>query len=580
NITDTAVAFVFDPVNDPVECHLQKMFPSPFNNDYVCLAYYMWADGKQNHWEGRPDFPVMANAAKNGMPSLFLVSVPIDLDTTTAYPLSVWLHGGGGRARQSLAGARERVNIDPARGILLAHNDRLHGYRGPSRPTSDLPSWHFGWSKNYDPFNSIMLSMDTVVNYTQRRYLWIDEWLARNFRIDTNRIHVHGHSMGAAGATALAKCYPGHYASATVFNTSCKGPQTSDGAAAYLGSFADNFPTNLKNNNNTPVRVFDIWDLYTNCSPERDLPIIRYWHGKQDVNNVNHWGPVAVENYVICDSTGSGLYGFWSEREHGINSAPDLNDHWIMGTAAILQTATDNVDFAELHYKSDISFPAFFNHRLDKKNNDPGTGLIGIDNGDGDNWGTWGGYHRWGNVVETPQLWAVAAWLESNAVFANDNSPEDFLTADLAIRRPQSFTPVTGEDIFWNVKDAATGDILQSGTTTVQTDDLVVIPQIAVFRESIRKVLISITNITTSVTGSSTDRLDLRVIPNPAFHSVETEPSWHTVSIIDLNGNVVQHSTVSQSGQPLDVSFLPAGLYVLNVMTHDGTRKTGRFVKL
>jgi hypothetical protein len=58
----------------------------------------MWCDGRQNHWEGRPDFPIMANAAKNGMPGFFLVSIPPGIDTTQAFPLTVWLHGGGGEA--------------------------------------------------------------------------------------------------------------------------------------------------------------------------------------------------------------------------------------------------------------------------------------------------------------------------------------------------------------------------------------------------------------------------------------------------------------------------------------------------
>ena len=118
NITPATVPFQYNPVADPVECHLQAAFPSPFANGFLCFAYLMWADGRQNQWDNRPDFPVMANAAKNGMPSIFFVSAPIGLDTTQSFPLSVWLHGGGGTARQSLAGSRAEVNIRPVEGIL------------------------------------------------------------------------------------------------------------------------------------------------------------------------------------------------------------------------------------------------------------------------------------------------------------------------------------------------------------------------------------------------------------------------------------------------------------------------------
>ncbi|MEK7253341.1 MAG: hypothetical protein AAB316_01240, partial [Bacteroidota bacterium] len=258
NITDDAVPFSYNPVGDPVECHLQAVFPSPFAAGFTCLAYMMWADGRQNQWENRPDFPVMANLARNGMPSLFMVSVPNGLDTTQAFPLTIWLHGGGGIARQSLAGSRQEVNIEPEQGILLSHNDDLLGWRDTIPPVPDQPSWHFGWRKNFNPFlpSNVPASVDTVVNYTQRRYLWIDQWLIRHFNIDPARININGHSMGSAGATALAKCYPNHYASATIFNNGFGGPTNDINTSSYLGQPDLNFPTNLTNRNSETVNFF------------------------------------------------------------------------------------------------------------------------------------------------------------------------------------------------------------------------------------------------------------------------------------------------------------------------------------
>ena len=578
NIADTAVSFICDPVNDPVECHLQRTFISPFNSDYICFAYSMWVDGRQKHWEGRPDFPIMANAAKNGMPGLFLVSVPTDLDPSIPYPLSIWLHGHGGRARQSLAGWREAIDIDPIEGILLAHNDRLHRHAGSNIENDDQVSWHFGWGTTFNPFHSVPLFMDTVINYTQRRYLWVDGWLTEHFNIDTTRINIHGHSMGAVGTTALVKCYPEHYGSATLFSTGCRGPFNT--SALVFGSIDQNLPTNLQNRNGDQVKFFDLGDLYTNCSPHRDLPLIRFWHGKKDMNPTNEWGPVTVENFRFCDSTGTGLQSHWSERNHNVSMSADEDDHWIKGDSPFQQTASDNVDFAESRYSSNVSFPAFFNHRLSGKNNDPGTGLIGIDNGDGDNWGTWGGYHRWGGVTETQQLWQTTAWLESNAIFSNDNSPEDFLTADLAIRRPQTFVPLSGEVIAWDVKDITTGNILQSGTTTVHEDNLVVVPQVEVYKENIRKVLITVTLGTTSIEEFYSESSIINISPNPANEIIFTEPDWSFVSIIDLNGREIKRLKVGTSGQTLDVSYLSSGFYFLIIMTNDRKRKVGSLVKL
>ena len=38
NITETAVPFNYDPVSDPVECHLQRTFPSPLTTVNVWFA--------------------------------------------------------------------------------------------------------------------------------------------------------------------------------------------------------------------------------------------------------------------------------------------------------------------------------------------------------------------------------------------------------------------------------------------------------------------------------------------------------------------------------------------------------------
>jgi hypothetical protein len=580
NITQAAVPFTFDPVGDPVECHLQRTFPSPFTGGYLCFAYCMWSDGRQNHWEGRPDFPITANAAKNGMPSLFLVSAPVNLDTTVAYPLSVWLHGGGGIARQSLAGSRVEINIDPWEGILVAQDDKMYGYRGTSPPHTDQPTWHFGYRKNYDPFStSTTLPFDTVINYTQRRYLWIDSWLAKNFNIDTNRINIHGHSMGSAGSLALVKCFPNHYGSASIFNTGCAGPDSISPTIYLFGTKTNNLPTNLKNRKYDAVHFYDLWDLYTNCSSERDIPLIKHWHGKNDDNGVMHWSPVVVENFRICDSLGTGIQNFWSERPHGVDMAPLFNDHWIQGSLATQQTAYDNVNFAEVHHRSHESFPAFFNHRLDLKNNDPGTGTIGINNGDGDNWGTWGGYFRWGMVHEIPQNWQVIAWLEGNAVFPNDNCPEEFLTADMAVRFPQYFKPSKGQTITWKAEDLTTGNLLQAGITTVDDDDLVVIRQVKIFREDIRRVRIVLLDLMSGTKDVSEPNNNLLLYPNPTNDIIHLDNDWREITVFDLNGHEIIHNVNRSTQTCYNVSGLASGNYFIEVITKDGSRKMGQFVK-
>ncbi|MBK9984097.1 MAG: hypothetical protein IPP15_17300 [Saprospiraceae bacterium] len=99
-----------------------KSFISPFDSDYRCFAFYMWADGRQNQWENRPDFPVMANAAKKTVCLVFHDIRTAGFGYDRGIPLSVWLHGGGGTARQSPQ-ERSIIHLNPKQGILLAHND-------------------------------------------------------------------------------------------------------------------------------------------------------------------------------------------------------------------------------------------------------------------------------------------------------------------------------------------------------------------------------------------------------------------------------------------------------------------------
>ncbi|MBL7793201.1 MAG: T9SS type A sorting domain-containing protein [Saprospiraceae bacterium] len=591
NITAAAVPFDYDPVNDPVECHLQALFPSPFAAGYTCMAFLMWADGRQNQWENRPDFPVMANAAKNGMPGFFFISFPNDIDTTQPFPLSVWLHGGGGTARQSLAGSRAEVNIKPEQGILLAHNDDMMGWRDQVPPNPEQPTWHFGWRKNYDPFtpDNLPTAPDTIVNYTQRRYLWIDSWLIRNYNIDPGRIHIHGHSMGSVGATALAKCYSGHYASATIFNNGF-GPHESSGVNALFGEPAPAYPTNLINRNGETVYLNQVWNLIDNCSEKRDLPLFRHWHSKNDDNGTMRWDAYVIENFRKADSLGIGVQHMWSERNHGMDTGPDYNDHWIMGIPPDEQTVLDNVSYPEARYRSNQSFPAFFNHRLDPQNNDPGTGIIGINNGDGDNWGAWGGWHRWevSSIVDEAFLWSVTAWLEENALFPNDICPHDSLTADLAIRRPQVFTPPTGVQLYWIARDIFTNEILQSGTTTVQEDDLAVIPQVVIYRADLRLMQIEVSPFPVATQEAAALPSKLTLSPNPSSGApvltfVAKRSEQATLRVSGISGLVATIQQPIQSGENRivlsDFGFFPAGFYFVEIEV-GGRRDVVKWVKI
>ncbi|MBL7826566.1 MAG: T9SS type A sorting domain-containing protein, partial [Saprospiraceae bacterium] len=487
-------------------------------------------------------------------------------------------------ARQSLAGSRQDIRLNPQKGILLAHNDDMFGYLLTFFNGFEGNSRHFGWRKNYDPFTGEPpTEPDTIVNYTQRRYRWIDEWLTRNFNIDTTRININGHSMGSRGTTTIAKVYPSHYASATFLNNGFEDLDPPALIDVAFGPTELDFPTNLKGYDGETIHYTHMMNLETRLSSERDLPLMRSFHGKNDTGGSNEWDAYVVNQYRAADSLGIGAQLNWSERSHGPDTGPDYNDHWINGNAYTQQTIVDDIAYEEQFFRSDVSYPAFFNHRLDTKNNDPGDGTPGTGAaGVGDDWGTWGGYHRWdwNDIVDQPDYWSATAWLESNAIFDNDNCPNDFLTSDLAVRKPRMFKPNTGETVYWLVRETGTNQVLQSGVTQVQADNLVVVEQLRIYKKSIGRVLIELSTVASSTNQVENKAFQMNLFPNPSagaptlsVHSPVAQLAMLQVS--GMTGQVYSAEKPLFSGDNLlvfpELETMPAGVYIVSVGFNRGT---------
>jgi len=475
NITQNAADYTYNPITQPVNCHLQRTEILPSGHQTAWFS--MWALGRQNENAGRPDFPVLANAAKNGMPSMFIISLSLTLDTSGGQkmPMTHVFHGGGGLAKQMVANRFKQFNFEPKQGVSVAHNDDFPVNTltdtGDSIFTAGRSLW-FGWTKRHNPFEFGFAAMpgDTVINYTQRRIVWISDWLVKHFPIDPNRVAVMGYSMGSGGAAVLAKSFPDKFSTACMFNAGFRGADDAT-SVRIVGSRSDNLPTNLRGWNNQTVHIEQVFSLNVPCSDQRDFPVMRVWIGKNDDNGRMHWGPAVAAQFRQADSLGWGTQIHWDERGH---TYPMLDFHWIQGENPSEQTYRDNLSYQEL-FRSNQSYPGFFNHRLEPLNNDPGTGQLGINNGDGDNWGTWGGWHNWdlASITDEPGKWEVTAWLTGNALFTNDNCPENALLTDFSIRKPQQFKPAPGKMLEWRVSDVANNQLIQAGLTTVLPNGLV-----------------------------------------------------------------------------------------------------------
>ena len=74
------------------------------------------------------------------------------------------------------------------------------------RLTPALHSFWYGYNAHiYDPKQ---MAEGKVVNYTERRLLWLLDWVRRTYQTDANRVYAFGSSMGGCGAIAVCLRHP------------------------------------------------------------------------------------------------------------------------------------------------------------------------------------------------------------------------------------------------------------------------------------------------------------------------------------------------------------------------------------
>ncbi len=586
SVTASAVDFTYSPGVDPPEC--QPQLSDTTSTGYPYTIYCMWADGRDDQDSGRPDFPVMANFAKNGAPHVVKVSEPIGGPGTAPHPAVWFLHGGEGSAKGSSPDDREEIDLRITQGYLVAHDDHLVR-DATNDPFVNQNTWFFGWRKNFDPFVPPVdpAPGDTVINYTQRRFLWINEWMIRRLDVDRRRVSIMGHSVGSSGTNQMAKAYPNTFATACTFNNGLGGP---NGVHPLFGDATTNLATNLVNRDGETVQMADVWDMTTNISLERDLALTRVFHGKQDQNGTMLWDSLVVANYREADAEGWGIHLYWDERGHGLET---WDSYWSHGVAPDSQTARDDVAY-QMRYRSNQSYPAFYNLQFQPESADPGNGVPT----DGDAWGTWGGWHDWelDTIVDQEDRWGVTAILVGDSAVGGtgspvDSCPFDSLTSDLAIRKPQSFLPGPGAAVHWHVVRLSDGDTLQSGIASIASDSLVTATGVTLYREPDRVRIVFVVAGATAVGGPGLEGVAgpvatriTSISPNPAGgpavvrYALDRSGPVQLV-LFDVQGRLVRtlvdargaagDNAVAWDGRDAGGRLVGAGVYVVRLQAGD-----------
>ena len=479
NRTAAPVAVVYDPVNAPVTCHLQ--LSGTTTRDYPFRTYAMWVDGRDDPSDARPDFPVLANAGKNGAPHVFTVYEPQGGLPLGPYPATVCLHGGGDLGSHWSWNPESfhyaNTGAVPVGGITVAMDDRIYfAVNGVVNP--DRPTYWFGWHTALDPVNNTPPGNNAlVVPYTMRRVMWTIDWLQTRspYAIDPDRTSIMGNSMGGVGTLLLSRWRPDRFSAAT---SNVPVIYTPDPGLRLWGTEQQNLPTTEIGPDGQPIRVNTFFDYNQRLSPtQRDFPLTRIYKGRCDESDA-FWSGDVITLFNAMTTSRWGTHFYWDNRDHTASDwttdnpttpCPDIGQ-WVFPVRTERPSPP-----SQARFRASQSFPGFFNDdqnpALPGRQPSLGNGSVS----DGDPWGTWCGYFDWDvdTIFDTPTGWACTIFLVGQSMVSVDNFPGTTSTTSVTIRKPRQFRPAAGTSIAWALRDDRTEAILQSGTTTAEADSLI-----------------------------------------------------------------------------------------------------------
>lgn len=311
--------------------------------------------------------------------------------------------------------------------------------------TPAIHTFWYGYNSNiYDPAR---IPQGTVVNYTERRLLWILDWVQRTYQTDPNRVYAQGSSMGGCGSMSFAFRHPEIFAAIrphvpiVAYGPSLTGDSTYRIAAETGG-------LDMPTNEGMSVRERLDATRFVRNHPG-DLPFVVITNGRKDGSIP--WGK-NPEFYRAMQEAHQGMIAAWDDGDHstcGANLPADVK-------------AYNNLGAFHRLFARNKSYLAFSHASTD---NDPGNG----DPKDGDIVGFMGRGLTWEEPTDAAERYEVVVkWiLEPQAL------P---VTVDVTPRRLQAFRVAPGAQVTASNLDAATAAQVQRMTLTADGQGLVTFP--------------------------------------------------------------------------------------------------------
>ena len=538
-----------------VQCHLQV---SGLQEDFPYHVFAHWIDGRDSWDSGRVDYPVMGNEHLNGIGQLYRIWEYPEGEQPELLPIDVFLHGGGGWYGRFCPCYDDVYKTYLVNAMVFCPDDGIPIQKSNNvayQKTYWLGYWE-GYNRFLLPENQPIPDSGLVINYTMRRIIWELDWLIESEMINSKQISLMGGSMGARGANYLARAYPERFAAWLSLSPGIE-PVSDD---PLVGSASQNLRTNLPGK----PGVAEVMDLHTILSVnERDIPFGKIVGGRAD-NSLAALTPEVIQAYKNVNASGFGCHIYWDDRGHVYTNGSYWSDSYRLTAQAL--TA----------YRSNQSFPAFFNDDQDfgtpGRQPDIGSG----EPSDGDTWGTWGGYYGWDpeKIVDSPSMWKSEVFLISSSEYSNDIPSFDSSKTDIAIRKPQQFSPLEGSSFTWELKRLSDSSVVQSGQEEVGENGVITIPDITIYKE---KCELSVSVGATAVSSPNDEAgiparfIILYNFPNPfTEHTIIQFPNPEQVpyqlKVMGLTGKVLKEISDIRTNQvELLRDGLASGIYIIEL---------------
>ncbi|MEN6641554.1 MAG: prolyl oligopeptidase family serine peptidase [Armatimonadia bacterium] len=384
---------------------------------------------------------------------------PLDPATTKGMPMHLILHaktGIGGMEFLAFGdkslGWREglpfkfgvRISGDA---VIVTPTDRTwigrmfpEGRDGCQKLTPAIHSFWYGYNSNINKPEKMAEGVAT--NYTERRVLWIMDWVQKTFQTDPNRIYASGSSMGGCGMMAVAFRHPERFA-AIYAHVPIVAYDKGVGGDSLMRIVAECGDVDKPCSEGMTVR--ERLDATKFAREHKgDLPFLLIANGRKDMS-IPWWKN--PDFYRAMRDNRHGFVAAWNEGDHGGCGGALPED---------IKRMTNLRSFYNIALNK--SYLAFSNSSLD---DDPG-------NGDAAN-GTPVGYMNRGLWWEEPVDEAGRYEVVVKWTLEAEKLP---VTVDVTPRRLQAFRLKPGETVTARNIAVGTGAEVQKETLKVDEDGL------------------------------------------------------------------------------------------------------------